>query len=151
MLANYWWAWMILAALFMIAEIFTAGFFILWFGVGAAVAGVLALLGLGQLWQWSAFVVVSAALLPFSSRFAKAVTKDQPQGLGADRNLGLTGVVLQEINNDAATGRIRLDDDEWRARSSGGEIIATGSKVKVISQEGTHLTVTTVQEESDNA
>ena len=44
---NYWWIWMILAALFVVGEIFTAGFFLLWFGIGAAVSGVIALLGLG--------------------------------------------------------------------------------------------------------
>ncbi len=35
-----WWVWMVLAAVFLIAEIFTAGFFLLWFSIGSAVAGV---------------------------------------------------------------------------------------------------------------
>lgn len=141
---------MVLAALFLVAEIFTAGFFILWFGVGAAVAGVLALLGLGPLWQWGAFVVVSGSLLPLSRRFAQAVTKDQPPGIGADRNIGLEGVVLQEIDNNTALGQIRINDDQWRARSSSGETIPLGCKVKVVSQEGTYLLVTPVQEEKEN-
>ena len=37
---NFWWVWIIFAALFIVGEIFTAAFFLLWFGVGAAVAGI---------------------------------------------------------------------------------------------------------------
>ena len=53
---QIWWIWMAIAALFIIGEIFTQGFFLLWFGIGAAVAGVLAILGLGVGWQLGAFV-----------------------------------------------------------------------------------------------
>ena len=42
---KIWWIWFGLAVIFIIGEIFTAGFFILWFGIGAAVAGLLAILG----------------------------------------------------------------------------------------------------------
>ena len=48
---KLWWIWIIIAAFFAISEVFTAGFFILWFGVGALVAGLLALLGVGIIWQ----------------------------------------------------------------------------------------------------
>ena len=150
MISNYWWIWMVLAALFVVGEIFTAGFFILWFGIGAAVAGVLALCGLGPAWQWGAFVVVSGALLPLSRRFAQAVTDEQPAGVGANRNIGKQGTVLQEIDNEAGTGQVRVDDDQWRARSSTDEKIPQGAKITVVSQEGTHLTVTVLQEEQDH-
>ena len=43
---EIWWIWMAIAALFIVGEIFTQGFFLLWFGIGAAVAGFLAILGL---------------------------------------------------------------------------------------------------------
>ena len=39
-----WMIWMIFAAVFIVGEMFTAGFFLLWFGIGAGVAGLLALL-----------------------------------------------------------------------------------------------------------
>ena len=53
---------MAIAALFIIGEIFTQGFFLLWFGIGAAVAGICAILGLGVGWQLGSFVVVSGLL-----------------------------------------------------------------------------------------
>ncbi len=43
MIDNYWILWMVFAAICIVAEIFTMGFFILWFGIGAAIAGVIAL------------------------------------------------------------------------------------------------------------
>ena len=40
-------AWAVLAALFIIGELLTAGFFLFWFGLAAAVSCVLAILGVG--------------------------------------------------------------------------------------------------------
>lgn len=141
-----WWIWMALAAIFIIAEIFTAGFFILWFGIGAAVAGVLALLGLGAGWQWGSFVVVSGVLLVISRRFAERFTKQQPPGIGADRFIGKVGIVLEEIDNEKDTGRVRMDKEEWRAESESGEIVPPGTRVTVTRLDGVHLIVTSPTE-----
>ncbi len=147
MIENYWWIWFALGAVFIIIEIFTAGFFILWFGVGAAVAGVLALLGLGPAWQWGAFVAVSAGLFAGSRRFAERFSKKQPPGIGADRFIGRRGVVLAAIDNVESTGRVRIDKEEWRADGDADEAIPEGAHVEVVRLEGTHLVVRTLKEE----
>ena len=144
---KIWWIWMILAAFFVVAEIFTAGFFLLWFGVGAAVAGVLALFGLGFGWQLGAFVVVSGILFVVSRRFAEKFTKKQPPGIGADRFVGREGLVLEEIDNVKNTGRVRLKKEEWRADSETGDVIPVGTHVEVIRMDGTHLVVKTIKKE----
>jgi membrane protein implicated in regulation of membrane protease activity len=144
---NVWWIWMIIAAIFVIGEIFTAGFFILWFGIGAAVAGMLALLGLGAGWQWAAFVVVSGALFAVSRRFAERFTKEQPPGIGANRFIGKKGVVLEEIDNAKNTGRIRIDKEEWRADSDTDVSIPVGKRVEVTRLDGTHMVVKPLEEE----
>lgn len=125
---------MALAALLIIAEIFTAGFFLLWFGVGAAVAGILAILGLNVGWQWGSFVVVSGVLFASTRRLAERFTKKQPPGVGAHRFIDKVVVVLQEIDNVENTGRVRMDKDEWRADSFSGEIIPVGERVRVVWQ-----------------
>lgn len=132
---------MALAAIFIIAEIFTASFFILWFGIGAAVAGVLALLEFGPGWQWGSFVVVSGVLLVISRRFAERFTKEQPPGIGADRFIGKEGIVQEEIDNIKDTGRVRMDKEEWRAESESGEVISQGTRVTVTRLDGVHLIV----------
>jgi len=138
---KLWWIWIIIAAFFAISEVFTAGFFILWFGIGALIAGLLALLGVGIIWQWLAFVVVSGVLVAVSRKFADRVTKQQPPGIGADRLIGKIGVVLEDINNSENTGRVRIDKDEWRADSETGEMISKGTRVIVTGLDGTHALV----------
>ncbi len=143
---KIWWLWMIIAVVFAVGEIFTAGFFLLWLGIGAAVAGILAILGFAAGWQWAAFVVVSGALIAISRRFAERFTKPQPQGIGADRVIGKEGVVLEEIDNVKNTGRVRLEKDEWRADSSTDETIPEGKRVKVVRLDGAHLVVEVSEE-----
>ncbi len=144
---KVWMIWMIFAAIMIIGEIFTVGFFILWFGIGAIVAGILAILGTGAVPQWTAFVLVSGVLLVGSRRFANKITKPQPPGIGADRFVGKTGMVLEQIDNMKNTGRVRLGAEEWRAQSETEEIIPPESQVLVVQTSGTHLIVKTVKGE----
>ena len=143
---TIWLIWFILAAIFIVGEIFTAGFFILWFGVGAAAAGVIALIGFDPVWQWVVFVLVSGMLVVVSRKFASRVTKQQPPGIGADRFVGMIGMVLEEINNLKNTGRVRMNREEWRAESENDDIIPKDTKVKVIKVDGTHLIVQPIKE-----
>jgi membrane protein implicated in regulation of membrane protease activity len=144
---EIWWVWMAIAALFIIGEIFTQGFFLFWFGIGAAVAGLLAILGLGVGWQLGAFVVVSGVLFVVSRQVAEKISKKQPPGIGADRFVGLEGVVLEEIDNVKNTGRVRVQRDEWRADSQTGEIIPEGARIVVVRLDGAHMVVRTKKEE----
>ncbi len=143
---KIWLIWMIVAAAFIIGEIFTMGFFLLWFAIGAALAGILALIGLGAGWQWGTFVVVSLVLFIVSRRFAERFTKKQPPGIGADRFIGKEAVVLEEIDNVQNTGRIRLKKEEWRADSKNGDVIPVGKRVQVTGIDGTHLVVKVIKE-----
>ncbi len=144
---KIWWIWMAMAAFFVIAEIFTMGFFLLWFGIGAAVAGVLALLGLAMGWQLASFIVVSLLLFAISRSFAERFTQTQPPGIGADRFIHKKGVVIETIDNIKNTGRVRIGKDEWRADSDTDEVIPVGKTVEVIRVEGTHLVVKILNQE----
>ncbi len=146
MTLGIWTIWMAIAAAFVIGEIFTLGFFLLWFGVGAAVAGILAIFGLGGSWQWGAFAIVSGVLFVLSRRFAERFSKKQPPGIGADRFVDKKGVVLEEVDNIKNSGRIRMGKEEWRAESDTGEVIPVGKMVEVTKVVGTHVVVKTLKE-----
>ncbi|TET48316.1 NfeD family protein [Candidatus Aerophobetes bacterium] len=146
MTLGIWLIWMVIAAAFVIGEIFTLGFFLLWFGIGAAVAGILAIFGLGGSWQWGAFAVVSGVLFVLSRRFAERFSKKQPPGIGADRFIDKKGVVLEEVDNIKNSGRIRMGKEEWRAESDTGEVIPVGKMVEVTRLVGTHVVVKTLKE-----
>ncbi len=87
------------------------------------------------------FVVVSGVLFVLSRKFSEKFTKEQPPGIGADRFIGREGIVIEDINNDENTGRVRLKKEEWRADSETGETIKTGEKVVVTKMDGTTLIV----------
>lgn len=145
MTEKVWLLWMILGAIFLVAEMLTAGFFILWFGIGAIVAGFIALLGFGHAWQLVAFIVVSGVLFAVSRRFAERVSDAQPPGIGADRFVAQNGIVIEEISNTADTGRVRTGSEEWRAKSADGSVIPKETEIEVIKVKGTHLIVQTLK------
>jgi len=144
---QIWWLWFGLAAVFIIGEIFTEGFFLLWFGVSAALSGVLALFGVGAAVQWAVFVVVSGVLLAVSRRFADRFTHKQPPGIGADRLIGRRGVVLAKIDNMQNVGKVRIDKEKWRAESDDDSVIESGTRVEVVRLDGTHAVVRAMGEE----
>ena len=62
-MSDYWYIWLIIGVLFIVAEIFTSGFVLLWFGVGAVVAALLSATGfVGLPLQVIIFLSVSIAL-----------------------------------------------------------------------------------------
>ncbi len=136
--------WMFLAAVFIIGEIFTAGFFLLWFGIAAAIGGLLAFLGLSIGWQLGVFVFVSGVLLIFSRRFAEKVSKKSSSYVGAERLIGKKGIVIEEINPAQNKGFVRVEQEKWRAKNGDSKSIPKGKKVKVIKMEGAHLIVEVV-------
>ena len=137
----WFWIWLVLAAVLIVGEIFTAGFFLLWFGVGSGVAAILALLH-APLWlQWVAFVGVSAILVAVTRPFARRMTTQAPDGIGPDRLIGARGYVRERIDTTAGTGRVTVDRDEWRASPEGGGTIEEGTYVQVLRVDGTHLIV----------
>ena len=138
---EVWLMWLILAAILLIGEVFSSGFFLFWFSIGAAAAGLIALTGANEIIQLIVFVVVSGVLFATGRKFANRVTKKQPPGIGADRFVGGIGVVLEEINLLANTGKIRVGQDSWRAESEHGEIVPEGAEVKVLRVDGTRAIV----------
>ncbi|MDR0310670.1 MAG: NfeD family protein [Acidobacteriota bacterium] len=144
---EVWVLWLILAAILMIGEVFSAGFFLFWFSIGAAAAGLTALMGANEIVQLVVFVVASGVLFVTGKKFANRVTKKQPPGIGADRFVGGIGIVLEEINPQANTGKVRIGQESWRADSENGEIVPAGAAVKVTRVDGTRAIVQTTQKE----
>jgi membrane protein implicated in regulation of membrane protease activity len=142
-----WWIWMGLAAIFLIGEIFAAGFFLIFLSVGSAAAGILALLDVNRVGQFIVFIVVSGILFVFGRRFADRVTQKQPPGIGADRFVDQRGVVLETIDNSINTGRVRVGQDEWRAISATGDILQTGTPIRVTQIDGTRAIVEKIEKE----
>ncbi|MGD8330606.1 MAG: NfeD family protein [Acidobacteriota bacterium] len=135
------WFWVVLSAFLVVGEVFTAGFFILPFGIGAAIAAALAFMGIGLVWQWAAFLLVSVALLLPLRRFADHITPDSGINVAANRVIGQVGMVLEAVQPHGVTGRVRIGSEEWRASSDSEETIPEGTAVEVERIDGTHVVV----------
>jgi len=132
--------WLGLMVLFGIGEMLTAGFFLLPFGVGAAVAALLAIVGVTVPAQMLAFIVVSVIALWGFQRFAKS-DKEPLYPVGVKRYAGAVAMVLEDIDPEQATGKVRMESEEWRATTDWERIIETGTTVRVIEVRGTRLVV----------
>ncbi|HEX2153282.1 MAG TPA: NfeD family protein [Acidimicrobiia bacterium] len=139
------WLWTGLAVAMGIGEIFTAGFFLLPFAIGAATAAVLAWLGAGVLAQWLVFFGVSAVALAYLRRYIDRQDEAFQPRVGANRWVGAEGIVLEEIDPDTATGMVRVDNEEWRATSRHGQIIPPGARIAVRDVHGARLIVEQVE------
>ncbi|NLI97367.1 NfeD family protein [bacterium] len=134
--------WAGVAVIFLVGEIFSAGFALLWFGIGAGVAAVLALLNLPIWLQVIVFIVLSSVLFAFSRIFFKRVTRNAHNvGIASDRAIGKTGIVIDRIDPAIGKGTVRVEHEEWRAESIDGKVIEAGSKVEIVRLEGVRLFV----------
>ncbi|HJR92612.1 MAG TPA: NfeD family protein, partial [Acidimicrobiia bacterium] len=139
------WLWTGLAVVMGIGEIFTAGFFLLPFAVGAGCAAVLAWLGVGSLAQWLVFFGVSAVALAYLRRYIDRQDEGEQPRVGANRWVGAEGVVLEEIDPDTASGMVRVASEEWRATSRHGGTILAGARIVVRDVSGARLVVEEVE------
>jgi membrane protein implicated in regulation of membrane protease activity len=137
------WLWTGLAIAMGIGEIFTAGFFLLPFAIGAAAAAILAWLGVAILPQWLVFFGVSLFALMYLRKFiTRQDQMDQP-AVGANRWINAKGVVLEPIDPVAAVGMVRILGEEWRATSDGP--IPAGAQVIVTEVRGARLVVSPLE------
>ena len=138
-----WYAmvWFVLMVIFIAAEASTVSLVSTWFAVGSLVAMVASLLG-GQLWlQVVLFVVISGGLLALLRPFVKKYLAPRLVKTNVDAVIGTTGMVLETIDNDLGTGRVKLAGMEWSARSSNGQKFNVNTRIRVDKVEGVKVFV----------
>ncbi len=133
------WLWTVFAIVMAIGEIFTAGFFLLPFAIGAAAAAVLAWLNVVVLAQWLVFFGVSIVSLAYLRRFIGRQDEEEQPRVGANRWVGAEGLVLQDIDPHTGAGMVKVLNEEWRATAL--QPIGAGTKIVVASVEGARLVV----------
>jgi membrane protein implicated in regulation of membrane protease activity len=131
--------WVIGAAVLAVAEMATAGFFMLPFAIGAAGAAVAAFLDAPEGLQLGIFLVVSAISLVLLRSFVKRGDQKQ-HSVGANRFIGQQARVLETVDPQAASGRVRMETEMWRATTDGA-IIPEGTPVRIVGVRGTRLVV----------
>ena len=141
---SFWVLWLIVALVFLILEVFTAGFAVACFSIGAVAAAIVAALGLNIAWQLIAFSVFTfVAFIVVRPLVLKHFYNGRDAGRksNADALIGKKARVTETINNVAGTGRVAIDGDDWKAVSKKGLVIPVGQFVTVIGRDSIILTV----------
>ncbi len=132
-----WWIWILLGLLLLLAELLTpGGFYIIFFGIGAVVVGVLAgFNAAGPLWfQFILFSILSVLTLwLFREKLLQLTQGERRENV--DSLVGETAVATEEIHlNDV--GKAELRGTSWNARNVGDKPLTRGQRCIVERVEG---------------
>ena len=129
--------WFVIMAVFLIVEAACPFHLVsIWFAAGALVSLVISMLG-GELWlQIIAFCIVSGALLAGLWPFIRKFLNPHLTATNVDAVIGTEGIVTADIDNLNAVGQVKLGGMEWTARSTSGDKITAGTRIRVDRIEG---------------
>ncbi len=133
--------WGVIFVLTLIAEIASMQLISIWFTVGAIGAFIAAMNGVGFPGQLGIFVAISVVLLLVTRPLLAKLRVRQEPRTNADKNIGETAVIIEEVNSALGTGRARTGGVDWIAVSETGEILPAETIVVVTRVEGAKLYV----------
>ena len=108
----------------------------------ALAAAIAAALGAPLLIQLLIFVGVSIlALVVTKPVIAKLLPNSAYVFTNGEDDVGKTAFVVEEIDPEKGTGRVKLGDVDWGARSDNGQIIEVGTPVTILERGSAVLTV----------
>ena len=137
--------WLGLTVAFLVAEAATVTVVALWFAAGALAAMAAALLGGGIFLQTGVFLAVSAVALTALRPLVRKYLTPKLTATNIDSVIGSVGMVTAAIDNVTASGQVKLNGMEWSARSSSGEPICQGTRIRVDRIEGVKVFVSPAQ------
>jgi len=140
-----WWTWIVGGFALILAELAIASFFVIWFGLGALLVGLL-LLAMPELSltaQLALWTIASLAMVVLWFRVFKKGQQRTHAGSADGEVIGEIGLLVSAIA-PFARGKVRfqrplLGSEEWTCLADAE--IAAGERVKVVAVEGSFLKV----------
>ena len=147
-----WFIWLIISIIFVIIEMATVGFFLMWFAVAAAITALLSLIFptayVAQIIIWA---ILSVVLVAFTKKFTDKI-KPATTPTNVYSIIGKRALVTVAINNENATGQVKVDGDIWSARSENyDETIAVGESVEILRIDGVKVIVKKLEKAVETA
>jgi membrane protein implicated in regulation of membrane protease activity len=134
---------LVIGGALLVAEAFVPGFFIIVPGTILVILGLIALIAPGLLtfpWGIIIFVVITLAVSGGTIMFYRRLAPGhKPLSTSMDTLVGQTGEVIREVEPDNISGKVKIGEQIWSARSSGR--IPVGEKVIVTRAQGVHVFV----------
>ena len=133
-----WIIWLVAACVLGVGEMHQGGFYLAPFALGAGLATVVALLGVGVLLSAVVFLaasgIVFGALRPVARRHRRLPPSIRT---GAAALVGKRALVLERIANEEGVGCVKIDGEVWTARSYEEDaVIDAGERVEVVEIRG---------------
>ena len=132
-----WWIWILVGLLLCVTELVTpGGFYILFFGIGAIVVGVLVgFQAAGPAWfQFILFSAVSVLCLWLFREKLLQLTRGRPSE-SVDSLVGEVAVPLEDISVNSV-GKAEMRGTSWNTRNVGDKPISRGQRCRVERVEG---------------
>jgi hypothetical protein len=140
-----WWTWVVGGIALILAELAIPSFFIVWFGLGAILVGLLMLLlpQLSLTAQLAVWTLASLAMVVLWFRVFKRSFHKTRVGTADGEVIGEIGVLVSAVA-PFERGRVRfqrplLGSEEWVCLADAA--IAAGERVRVVAVEGSFLKV----------
>ena len=137
-----WWYWLVLGLVLLGLELAApGGLMALFFGIGALIVGMLALVGAaGPTWvQWLLFSVFSILSLAFLRKPLQARFNSGGRPGAVDALEEESAIVTEEIRA-GEVGKVELRGASWTARCDGATL-PRGQRTRVVRREGLTLWV----------
>ena len=138
-----WLIWIIIGAIFIVAEIFSVSFFAGPIGLACLVAALINFAKFPLTWQLVGFSATSVGLLlavrPIWKRMMANRADQEVSGI--DTYVGRQGKITETVDTQAETGRIKIGGESWRAVPDKSIIIEEGTMATVIRIEGSKAVV----------
>jgi membrane protein implicated in regulation of membrane protease activity len=138
-----WWIWILAGFGMLLLELMTpGGFYFLFFGAAAIVAGVMAAAGVGPDWVlWLVFSVLSVvSLLVFRGPLLRRLKRDESSLHAVDSLVGQS-VVITEDAPAGGMGKAELRGTVWNVQNAGSELVGPGQRCRVLRVDGLKLVV----------
>lgn len=141
-----WYIWLILAGVFLIGEVMTAGFLIFWLSVGSLIAMIVSFFTDSIIIQTSIFVISSVILIFATKPFVKKFAKVETVLTNAKSIIGKKGIVTVDINSIKATGQVKIDGEIWSAIGEDETDIPKGAEIEVLEIKGVKVIVRPIKQ-----
>lgn len=136
--------WLGIVLLLAAVEMMTVNLTTIWFVVSGIVAMLLTFVVDIFVIQFAVFVILGIVLLITTRPFLQKKLKQKHVCTNADRVIGMTGIVTEEITKNN-NGEVKVDGKKWTAK--GNKKIKVNSLVEVVEIDGVKLKVVEKKEE----
>lgn len=141
-----WYIWLILAGVFLIGEVMTAGFLIFWLSIGSLIAMIVSFFTDSIIIQTSIFVISSVILIFATKPLVKKFAKVETVLTNAKSLIGKKGIVTVDINSIKATGQVKIDGEIWSAIGEDETDIPKGAEIEVLEIKGVKVIVRPIKQ-----